>query len=302
MARRQSSAQLDLVLPDESGSDEAPRRVPQRTEKRAWRRLRRIAVWTGAAASVAGAAVAWYSVDHFLASDSRFALDSRLIIEGAVYTPASAIEAVFARDFGRSVYLAPLADRRRRLLAIDWVRDAAVSRRWPNRIAVRIVERTPVAFLVFEGAAPALIDGDGVILTWPRRANLRLPVLTGITPGQPLEARRRRVREAVELLGETRKYAGQISEIDAADPYNLKITYLSQGRAFRLWLGDRNYGARMANFEKFYGDIGRRLPFAHVFDLRLDDRITVPAEGNPEPPKPAPPKKAAVQGGKSSVR
>ena len=37
----------------------------------------------------------------------------------------------------------PLAERRRRLLAIDWVEDASVSRLWPNRVLVRITERKP---------------------------------------------------------------------------------------------------------------------------------------------------------------
>ena len=39
------------------------------------------------------------------------------------------------RGFRRSVFSVPLAERRRRLLAIDWVEDASVSRVWPDRLA-----------------------------------------------------------------------------------------------------------------------------------------------------------------------
>ncbi len=44
-----------------------------------------------------------------------------------------------------------LGERRRRLLAVDWVKDASVSRRWPNRVSVNVIERRPVAFAQIAG-------------------------------------------------------------------------------------------------------------------------------------------------------
>jgi cell division protein FtsQ len=301
MARKQS-AQLELELPDEV---EPRREAPlvtrrERTPRADWRqRARRILFWSGAAAAVAGAAVAVYRVDQLLATDPRFTLEDGLVVEGVSHASRARIEAVFARDRGRSIYLTPLEQRRRSLLEIDWVDDAGISRLWPNRLAVRISERKPVAFLVAPGGAPALIDAEGVILSLPAKAELALPALTGITRELPASVRRERIRQVLELLREANAHAGQISEVDAADGRNLKVTFLSQGRAFRLWLGDRNYRARLENFLKFYSDISRRLPGAGTFDLRLDDRITVPAEGNP-PPAPAPAKK--TRGGRRGGR
>jgi hypothetical protein len=52
----------------------------------------------------------------------------------------------FAEDSGKSVFDIPLAERRRHLLAVDWVREASVMRVWPDRIRIDIVERVPVAF------------------------------------------------------------------------------------------------------------------------------------------------------------
>ncbi len=302
MARKQT-AQLDVEIP---GDDSRPREQPasrreRAKEARGWtRRARRILLWAGAAVSVAGTAFAIYRVDQFLASDSRFALDAALVVDGVVYAPRARIEQVFARDIGRSIYLAPLAERRRSLLEIDWIKDAAVFRRWPNQLAIRVIERTPVAFLVAPGGGPpALVDAEGVIMSLPPRANLDLPALMGVTREQPIEARQQRLNQVMELMRDLEAQAGRISEINAADLYNLKITFTDQGRAFRLWLGNRNYRARVENFLKFHAEISRRLPYAQVFDLRLDDRITVPAEFNPAPPAP---EAAKVEGRKGIAR
>lgn len=254
----------------------APRRVRTKPEARpGWRaRLRRILIWTGAGAGVLAAIAAAYQVDQFLASDAHFILtQANFRLAGVQYAPRDEIVRVFARDFGRSVYLASLAERRRRLMAIDWVRDATVSRLWPNRLAVTIVERRPAAFVVL-GRETALIDAEGTILRPPDRARFSLPVLAGVTRQQPPEVRKARAAQAVALLDEARSYASQISEIDVSDPDNVTVVELAQGRAVRLLLGNRNYASRLGNFIDHYPDIGRRLPNARTFDLRLDDRIT----------------------------
>ena len=254
----------------------APRRVRAKAEGRpGWRvRFRRILIWTGVGAGVLVAIAGAYQVDQFLASDPRFLLrEPNFRVTGLEYAPREEVARVFARDSGRSVYLVPLGERRRSLMAIDWVRDATVSRLWPNRLAATIVERRPVAFVVLpEGTA--LVDADGVILRAPEKARFSLPVLAGITRQQSRDVRRARAGQVVSLMRQVPGYAGQISEVDVSDPDNLMVIEVVQGRAVRLLLGNRNFLQRMSNFMDHYSDINRRLPSARTFDLRLDDRIT----------------------------
>ncbi len=233
-------------------------------------------------------------VDGFLAESARFRLDGPAAetgespafrIEGVTYTSRAKIIDAFAADFGRSVYLLPLAERRRRLLAIDWVRDATVSRLWPDRLFVRIAERQPVAFVQLpdgSGASTtriALIDEQGVILEQPPRAQFKLPVLTGILPAQSRDARRQRVRTAMRLVGELGQQAGQLSEIDVSELENVKVVITVEGRAVLLMLGNRNFRSRLQSFLNHFPEIQRRVPSASSFDLRLDDRITALGEG-----------------------
>src|ERR1700722_6607110 len=108
-----------------------------------WRRGVRLLVW---AALLAGLAWGGKRVNSFLLRDPRFALAcpgspatcAALEIHGAVYASRWRIQSVFAQDFGASVFHVPLDERRRRLLAVDWVNSASLERVWPSRIVVDV--------------------------------------------------------------------------------------------------------------------------------------------------------------------
>jgi cell division protein FtsQ len=249
-------------------------------------RLRYLFAVVGVLLGFVAAMFCAFKADQLLAGNSHFTFagppedgdrDPALRIEGLEYTSRARVVQTFAGDFGRSVYRVPLGERRRALLALDWVRDASVSRLWPDRVVVRVEERKPVAFVELQGGAGAhmaLIDEEGVLLEMPARAHFDLPVLTGIRAGQGAADRGARVRRAMRLMQDLSPMAGSISEIDLNDPENLKVTEQIEDRAVVLLLGNRNFLSRMQNFLDHYPDIRRRLPNASAFDLRLDDRIT----------------------------
>lgn len=225
---------------------------------------------------------ALHRMEQFLIRDPRFALNgveastdtSTLEISGATHASRQKIEAAFNDDSGRSVYLLPMSDRRATLRAVDWVKDASIVRIWPNRVIVRVVERTPVAFVTLAPSRFALIDEDGVILP-PATDRFPVPVLAGVRSSDPPSVRRDRVRRMLRLTHELGDSTAKISEIDVSDPDNLKVTQPHDGRVLTLLLGDRNYGLRYQNFLRNYSEIKRRLPGAATLDLRLEDRITV---------------------------
>jgi cell division protein FtsQ len=218
-----------------------------------------------------------YLVHRYLIHDPKFVLshDRRdaLTIDGLHYGSRAKVQRIFAPDADRSVFSVPLEERRRRLLAIDWVQDAAVSRIWPDRLAVRIQERKPVAFVEVESTV-MLIDGQGVLLEPPPQAQFTFPVLSGVRAEDSPERRMDAVRallDVEEALGASMK---DVSEVNAADPGNIRIVVQMDGRVLELILGEDNLGSRYRNFLKHYPEIRRHSPEARVFDLRLDDRIT----------------------------
>src|SRR5262249_11529129 len=105
-----------------------PRRIP-------WRWV--LVVGAAALVCVATAAAAM-RVRRFAMTDAGFMLSrdhqDALTVRGLRYASRSKIFRTFAPDFDRSIFAAALAERRRELLAIDWVEDATVSRVWPNQL------------------------------------------------------------------------------------------------------------------------------------------------------------------------
>jgi cell division protein FtsQ len=251
---------------------EAKKENPKPKLNRALRRVALIGLAIGTSTAVCVA-----MVHRYLINDPKFVLshDRRdaLAIQGLRYGSRAKVQRIFAEDADRSVFSVPLEERRRRLLAIDWVADAAVSRIWPDRLSVRIRERKPVAFVEVQSTV-LLIDSQGMLLEPPPQAQFSFPVLSGVR-AEDLPARRmdavRALLDVEDALGASMK---DVSEVNATDPGNIRIVVQLNDRVLELILGEDNLGVRYRNFLKHYPEIRKRSPEARVFDLRLDDRIT----------------------------
>lgn len=237
-------------------------------------------LWFGAAGLAllcVSTAFAAFEARRFVTTDPQFTLSpdrkDALVIEGSRYAAVSKLRRVFAQDFGRSVFSVPLAERRRRLLAVDWVAEASVSRIWPDRLLVRIRERSPVAFVSLPAGA-MLIDADGVLLEPPPQAQFAFAVLSGIREDEPESRRRECVRAMLAFQSEMGGQMKDISEIDARDPANIRVIARVEDRAIELLMGEDNFARRYRNFLNNYSEIQKRSPNATSFDLQLDDRIT----------------------------
>jgi cell division protein FtsQ len=224
-------------------------------------------------AAVAAAAV---RVRRFALTDAAFILSrdrqDALTVGGLRYASRSKIFRIFAPDFGRSVFAAALSERRRELLAIDWVEDAMVSRVWPDQLLVWIRERTPVAFVSFPTGV-LLIDSHGVLLDPPPQAQFAFPVLSGIRESDSVSERRDKVRTFLRIQDDMGYLMKDISEVDAADPESIRVVAQVGNRAVELLLGDINFAKRYQNFLSRYPEIQRHSPEGKLFDLRLEDRI-----------------------------
>src|SRR5713101_554987 len=191
---------------------------------------------TGISLTLAGGIYASQQFQQFLIRDTRFFLPGpadyglespNLDLTGVKFASRAQVLRVFDQDYGRSLYLFPLAERRKALRSVRWIHDATVVRIWPNRLAVQITERRPAAFVKLPGdniARWGLIDDEGVILEPPAKAAFRLPVLAGIRPSETPEKRGTRVRRMQRLTKELGKLADSISEVDVSDLDNLKVT------------------------------------------------------------------------------
>jgi cell division protein FtsQ len=288
MARKQNS----------TAADRAPQKDGERKEDAA-RKARFRTVWSGLvwatlfSVAVVGLLFAWQELQRFLLRDAQFLVAAppdlgeespALEIRGLKNAARAQVTAVFRSDYGRSLYMLPIRERRLQLLGNPWIAEASVTRVWPNQIRVEVKEREPVAWVQIPGpeqvGEPALIDGDGNILRLQQPGEFQLPVLRGVGLEQNEEERKLRVHRFAKLLHEAGPLAEKISEVDASDPGNLKVMQDESGRVVMLYIGDRQFRRRLEKFRLSYPEIQKRAPESNVFDLRIEGNIlSVPQDG-----------------------
>jgi cell division protein FtsQ len=271
--------------------------APKHSAASATRALKQVATVAAIVAVVLGMVWAYMTVDSFLVTDHRFFLPGPpepgqasefFRIEGMSNVTEEQVIRIFSADFGRSIYLCPLKARRLKLLGLDWVKDASISRLWPNRLVVRLTERKPAAFAQLKAADGtmllSLIDPDGILLERHRANPFHLPVLTGMTRAEGDASRRDRMKRFLRMQSELGPYMDKISEINVSELDNVKVVVQFDHRAIALMLGNQSYRERFENFLNNQDEIRKRLPDALMLDLQLKDRITAVAVPPASPP------------------
>ena len=233
----------------------------------------------------------FYSGERYVSESPRFRFrlaemagdGDNLRIMGANRAAADEIRGVFRHDQGRSLYTMPIEERRAQVLAVRWVREAAVIRRWPDGIDVMVDERRPAAFVHLtrkRSDAPKLmlIDEEGELLPIPDKHNYRLPVLLGLSEEQKPEARADRVRLMNYFFREISGLPVRVAELDAADTRNLKCRVSLDGRSLLLLMGADGFAGNIRRFVDHWPEIQQRMPDAQVLDMRVPEHITAVAD------------------------
>ncbi len=241
--------------------------------------------------SLVAAVVLYIQIDRFLTTDTRLLLpgppepgvaSDYFRVTGNRFSTAEQVTNAFSRDFGRSIYLCPIRDRRRTLLGIPWVKEATILRVWPNRLTISITERKPIAFLQMPGEdgrkTYALIDVEGVILDPQRAVRLALPVVSGISPGEPQPVRVKKITRFLRLQTELGILMDKVSQVDVSDIDNLLIKQVMDGRELTLAMGNQKYAERMRNLIDYYPFIRENMGDDNKLDL-TQDKIIISAGG-----------------------
>jgi cell division protein FtsQ len=172
-------------------------------------------------------------------------------------------------------------DIRKRLLQLGWVKDARVSRRFPDTLVIDIVERTPAA-LWQDDQRLSLIDAEGVVLD-------RVPVSQ--MPDLPLLIGKGANRHSLaleQLLDKAPALKAQLVSATWVGQRRWDLSFQS-GETVSLPEGDVLASAALVKFakmDKSAGLLGRGIV---RFDLRIPGKMTVrlPREpGEPIIPEP----------------
>jgi cell division protein FtsQ len=236
----------------------------------------------------------------------RFRIQSSDAVEitGVKNASRAHVMEVAGADIGRNVFYVPLDERKKQLEQIPWVQEATVMRLLPNRIAVTIHERTPVAFAQI-GSRISLIDANGVVMGLPadRKTKYSFPVIRGITDTEPLSSRAAAMKIYNRLVSELggddsereasgsanggTNYVKQLSEVDLSDPENVKVTANDPGGTMVVHLGAQDFLPRYKLYVSHIAEWRQQFQNVQSVDLRYEGQVVV----NPDKPaseKPSP--------------
>ena len=233
------------------------------------------------------------AVRHFLDHDPRFQISSAASIQTTGNSELSRADllSVFGSDIGRNIFFVPLGQRAAQLESIPWVKHATVMRVLPDQLRVSIVERKPVAFLRV-GSSISLIDAEGVVLDMTpelmAKHHFDFPVITGIDPAIPLAIRAQRMQLYQHFLtalgGVGPHIADQVSEIDLADPEDVRAMFNYGGHELLLHFGYTNFATRYRNYASHIQAWEQQYPKLASIDLRYDDQVVLRMATPPPPP------------------
>jgi cell division protein FtsQ len=271
---------IDLEVEQESPFLRAQKRVSARRGSLPKRTAVRL-VWAAVIATLllfSGMMVA--ALYHYGEHSWRFRVDSSDDIEiaGSENVNHAQIMEVMGGDIGRNIFFVPLAQRKLQLEQIPWVESASVMRFVPNRLRIEIHERTPVAF-VRVGSRVSLLDCKGTVMDLPAHKKYSFPVIVGMNPDEPLSSRSARMKAYDELVrqldGDGAHYSQDLSEVDLADPDDVKILTNDPLGEVLVHLGSGNYLDRYKIYVSHVREWREQFAKLDSVDLRYDRQIVV---------------------------
>lgn len=206
-------------------------------------------------------------------------------VEGRETTDAATIMAALSAHRGTPILGVSPSRAKAQLESLPWVRSAAIERRLPGTIFVRLVERRPLAVWQHAGKQE-LIDREGAVIAVKDLSRFaRLPSVVGDDAAS-------HAARLLDMLAGEPDLASRVSAAVRVDArrWNLRID-----DAIDVLLPEDNPGdawARLAALERTSNVLQRDV---RTVDLRLPDRLVVRAAA-PAPSEAAPAKKPRPSG------
>jgi len=179
---------------------------------------------------------------------------------------------------GDSIFRLNLNEKRMQVESIPWVRSAALTRNFPHHLIVHIVERTPVAFVNIDGAVK-LIDGDGVLLEKPEKADFTFPVLAGLSAPSSVEDRQARLslfQEFMRELSLDHTASGWlVSEVDLTEADDLLAMLVQGSESIQVHFGHQDFLERFRDFLGLLPELRKSGTRIDSVDLRYRGQVVV---------------------------
>ena len=181
------------------------------------------------------------SAGYFFARSGFFTISS-IEVKGNETVSADRICSLSGFVTGENLFSVSKDDAELWLKIEPCIKEAKVKRCWPNRVEIMVIERQAVAQCSLETAIIEIDASGRVLRRYSTVERMDLPLVSGVdlhgsgtVPGSILDTEN--IRDALDVLTQIPEDAGNIGEINVADPQDIKI-YTIEGVEIRI--GDSN--------------------------------------------------------------
>lgn len=268
--------------------------TPAGIKTRRWSlRIAKTVAWTAlAAAVVAGCVIGWQRL--FWANPDYALKHVRVVTDGSL-TREQAIHAAKLQP-GRNIYSYQVGAAREALRKLPQVASVEVTRYFPNRIEVNVVERKPVAWVSSKATETSakserayLLDDNGVVFQPKRTLNEYgpMPVIGGVEM-EDIELgnaiRKAEIVAALEVLRRVRASGEfKVMAIDVTKGYSFTVTNQRKSQ-FTFGLDDiPDQLNRLDTIQAEAAQIGQDIATANLIPKR-NIPVTFMVPSPPEPP------------------
>ena len=183
-----------------------------------------------------------------------------------------------AAEEGRNLVGLNLPAESRRVERIPWIESATVSRVFPNRLLVIVVEREPLAFANVSGRL-MLVDKNGIFLERPEKAAFDFPVVHGLEAAANSAGRKQLLDLYVEFLqeagGALASSGWAVSEVNLQDSNDLQLLLVQGSETILVHMGDRDFNQRLESFINLAPRVMEDNPRIDSMDFRYHDEVVV---------------------------
>ena len=234
-------------------------RTRRRLSHTRWRRIGLMLATVGAVAGIAA---------FYISPALRV---NEIEVGGTVTVSAAEVEAAAGLN-GASLLTADLGAAKSRIEELPMVKEATISRAWPQGLRVAILERTPWA--VWQAGSRAYtVDDEGVVLVGDAPEGALVISVSGadvgLEPGQIVDQDAMALaRSLTELV--PAELALNVTRFEWSGDRGLTITTDS---GYSVVLGDsQDMEYKLAVWREIEAELGRGNMTGHVLDLRFGDR------------------------------
>ena len=202
----------------------------------------------------------------------------RVVVEGADYINPVEIKKTASVQTGINIFDVDLVAVSRTLKKMYAAEDFIIYQRLPDTIAIRVLERKPVALLNVHEIIG--VDAEGVPLPHVGASLVeKLPIVTGVDNFAALSDTtvRKRLVTGLRLLGriseESPAVYGRISEIDVTSVTNMGITLIDDG--LEVIIGPDDWGRKIPMLETVIDRVSAGMEKVKAVDIRFVDKVFV---------------------------